>query len=252
MLGDYLLRLVLVVLLLGLGSLCFSSDGRHNLKEWQSESLNHLGYGYDNLLAHDPCGALEEFQKANSLLDRSDNSASVISFLISFGQSIAYDALGFSEHCTQAVGSMFFAMNSYDEDVSEVELETDGLPEYDSSIGFLRDLITIAPSYEAQELLTSLVDEIEEQLLPDFKFAKQPVLGSADYIFDCKTNDFTSFQCKSFWKKFTKWANRVLEFLHLAEKASDHAKNIKKNIDEIRNSNQYQDPHYVNPNMRVR
>jgi hypothetical protein len=246
------LRLVLFVLLVGLGSPCFSTDGRHNLKEWQSESLNHLGYGYDSLLSHDLCGALEEFQKANSLLDRSDNSSSVISFLISFGQSIAYDALGFSEHCTQAVGSMFFAMNSYDEDMSEVELETDySSPEYDSSIGFLRALIAIAPSYEAQELLTSLIDEIVEQSLPEFKFAKPPILGSADYIFDYETNDFTFNQSKSWWKKLKKWTREVLEYMHILKEVTEEAKHIKRNVDEIRNSNQYRDPRYINPNMRV-
>lgn len=247
-----MVRVVLFLLFLGLASSSFATDGRCSLKEWQPQSLNHIGYGYDHLLAHDLCGALEEFQKANSLLDHSDNSSSVMSFLISFGQSIAYDALGFSERCTQAIGSMFFAMNSYDEDLSEIGSEREcSSPEYDSSIDFLRTLIAIAPSYQAQELLTSLVNEIEEQLLPEFKFAKSPLLGSPDYIFDYRTNDFTFNQCKSFWKKLKKWGRELLEALHILKEASEHAKHIKRNIDEIRDSNRYHNPRDINPNFRT-
>lgn len=248
-----MLRLVMLMLLLGARSQCFSADDdTHHLQEWQMESLNHLGYGFANLLTHEHCYALEEFQKANSLLDLSDNSSSLISFLICFGQSIAYDALGFSEKCNQAIGSLFFAMNRFDEDDPGFDFEAgSGSFEYDSSVNFLRDLVTIAPSREVRELLNALIDDIEEQLLPDFTFAKRPVLGSTDYVFQRDSNDLTVNQCKSFWKKFEKSLRKIGEFLGILEKISKDMKNIKKNIDDMRASNQYQNPHYVDPNMRI-
>ncbi len=185
-----MLKLVIFMFFLGMGSTCFSEDDKqHQLKEWQSESLNHLGYGFGNLLTHEHCIALEEFQKASSLLDHSDNFSSLISFLICFGQSIAYDALGFSEQCKQAIGSLFFAMNRFDDEDSGFDFEVDpGTFKNDSSISFLRDLIAIAPSREVRELLNGLVEDIEEELISAFTFAKQ-VLGSADYVFHYNSNN---------------------------------------------------------------
>ncbi len=99
MLGIITLRLTVVLVFLGMGFPCFSEEFQRDLKEWQSESLMHLGNGTANLLSHEPWHALEDFQRASTFLDPSDNSSFVIGFLISFGQAIAYDCLGFQENC---------------------------------------------------------------------------------------------------------------------------------------------------------
>ena len=92
-----MLKLMLTVLILRIGLPCFSDEFRQDLKEWQSESLKHFCYGSANLFSHEPCKALEDFQRATTCLDRSDRSSSAIDFLILFGQVIAYDVLGFRE-----------------------------------------------------------------------------------------------------------------------------------------------------------
>lgn len=253
MLRQIALSLILVVTFFGIGCPCFSEEIRPNLKEWQSESLIHLGLGNAHLLAHEPWQALEDFQRASSLLNPSDNSSFVISFLISFGQAIAYDYLEFRDQCKQAIGSLFFAFDGYDDEESTETGEESNFnsQESGSSLELLRNLASIAPSPEVRELLFSIVDEIEEELLPSFEFAKSPFLGNTDWFFEYETDNVSIAQCKSWWKKAKKWGYEILEFLHLVEKATKTAKDIKKNLEGLRNSNQYQNSQQFESNYRI-
>lgn len=178
MLRLIVLRLFFGIACLGIGLPCFAEEFEPTLKEWQSESLTYLGNGNAHLLAHEPWQALENFQKASALLDPTDNSSFVIGFLISFGQAIAYDCLGFHGKCKEAIGSLFLAISGYDDEESpETGLNTDSNShEYESSVQFLRNLAVIAPSLEVRELLLSLIDDMESESLPSFEFAKSPCL----------------------------------------------------------------------------
>lgn len=116
---------------------------------------------------------------------------------------------------------------------------------------FLRNIADIAPSREVRELLFSLIDEMAEELVPAFEFARSPILDSADWDFDYGGDNASITQCKSWWKKLKKCLREVGEFLHLLEKASKSAKNIKRNLDDIRRSNQYNNPRYLDPNYKI-
>ena len=98
------MRLILIIVFVGSGIFCFSEEETVIENQWQVESLIYLEKGNEYLFLHEPISALENFQRASSFLDTSDNSANVIGFLISFGQVIAYDILGFREHCKQSLG----------------------------------------------------------------------------------------------------------------------------------------------------
>jgi hypothetical protein len=69
-----MLRVVLAIIFLGIWLPSFSEEARDDLKEWQSESLNHFIYGSAHLLSHEPWRALKDFQTAIEYLNRSDRS----------------------------------------------------------------------------------------------------------------------------------------------------------------------------------
>ncbi len=88
-----MIKWALTVLFFIIGFPIFSeeipNEFHHPLQEWQNEALLHFGYGNAHLLLDEPWQALEQFQKANLLLDKSDSSSYPIGFLITFGQVIA-------------------------------------------------------------------------------------------------------------------------------------------------------------------
>jgi hypothetical protein len=145
-----MIKWVLTVMLLIIGFPTFSDEFQHSLQDWQTEALLHLGYGNAHLLSHKPWQALEHFQKAMSLLDESDDSSCLIGFLITFSQVIAYDFLGFRDQCKQSIGSLFLAINAYDngEDVlfenNEPMAEKNGGDKI--AIQFLQALAILTPS----------------------------------------------------------------------------------------------------------
>jgi hypothetical protein len=228
-----MLRVVLVILLLGIWFPCFSEESRDDLREWQSESLEYFIYGSAHLLEHEPWRALENFQTATDHLDR---SSSAMSFLVSFGQVIAYDVLGFKEQCKQAIGSLFLAVNEGDKEDQEAEMNTNRefsiSGEYEEAVGFFRDLAAVAPSPDVRELLFSFIDEIAEEALPAFKIAKAPLFGKADWDFDYGKDDGSMMQCKSWWKKFKKWCYEVIEVLGIASDAYKKINDIRKSHEE--------------------
>jgi hypothetical protein len=251
-----MLRLILTTLFLGIWLPCFSEEFRNNLKEWQGESLKHMSDGSINLLSNEPWRALRDFQRAEALLDRSDRASSAIGFLISFGQVIAYDALGFREQCKQSIGSLFLTFNEYNKE--EDRNAEDGTnknflvpDEYEESVEFLRNLAAVAPSSDVRELLFSFVDQIAEELLPAFKFSGALFFGEAAWDFDYGKNDVSIMQCKSWWKKFKKWCREVGELLGILNKGYKDAKGIKNTYDEWKKNQNYTNPNYINPNFRV-
>ena len=231
-----MIRVVLATLLLGIWLPCFSEESRNDLKEWQSESLQHFIYGSAHLLSHEPWRALEDFQTAIECLDKSDRSPSAISFLISFGQVIAYDVLGFREQCKQTIGTLFLAVNECDDQDQDDGINTNKdfsvANEYEEAVDFFRDLAAIAPSPDVRELLFSFIDEIADEVLPAFKFAEAHFLGKTDWDFDYGKDDVSIMQCKSWWKKFKKCCYEVLELLGIASEAYKKLNEIKKSHEE--------------------
>lgn len=225
-----MLRLILVAAFLGTWGFCFSEEALQVAKEWQSESLLYLEQGNANLLAHEPWRALEDFQRATSFLDKSDKSSCAIGFLISFGQVVAYDSLGFREQCKQSLGSLLLVINEYDEGEdqdAEIGVQEDSsIDTSEAAVEFLRKLATMTPSQDIRELLLSIVDEMAEELLPAFKFAEQPLLGNADWEFDYG-QDVSIYQCKSFWKRIKKIFREVKDVLAYIATGCKAAKEIK-------------------------
>jgi hypothetical protein len=171
-----MIKWMLVALFFIVGLPIFSEETsnkfHHPLQEWQNEVLLHFGYGNTHLLLHEPWQALDQFQRANSLLDKSNSSSCPIGFLITFGQVIAYDCLGFHDQCRQAIGSLFLNINEYDDgdDLHSEEDESSQTACEESKIAlqFLKNLAVLAPSSEVRELLFSLIEYMAEELLPAF------------------------------------------------------------------------------------
>jgi hypothetical protein len=236
------------LLLLRIGFLCFAEE--RDLKEWQLESLQYFANGSANLLAHKPWRALEDFQRSNALLDKTDKSTSVISFLISFGQAIAFDSLGFREECKEAIGSLFLIINEYNlEDGQDSgdnsEDDFSDSKENEEAVQFLHNLAAISPSSDVRELLLSLVNEIAEELLPAFKMAES--LGTAEWDFDYAKDDRPFMQCKSWKKKLKKWWHEVAEWVKDAVTILKGIEEAKKTYDKWKNSNQTS----INKNIQI-
>ena len=152
-----------------------SNDSYCSLQKWQEEALLHCGYGNAHLLLNEPRQALEQFQRASSLLDKSDGSFCPIRFLVTFNQIVAYDCLGLHDQCKQAVGSLFLGVHEWDDGDDSVPEENEGSQTEDKAsefiIHFLRSLASFAPSPDVRGLLFSITDDVAEELLPAFQLA---------------------------------------------------------------------------------
>lgn len=249
-------KMVLVLLIFGMGTPCFSEESRRDLKEWQIEHLQYFMNGSVNLLSDEPWQALENFQKAASLIEKTDEFSFASGFLVAFGQAIAFDVLGFTEQCRQSVCSMIFAINRYDDEDTSVQLNKNShrIDDSDEIVNFLRNLAEIAPSRDVRELLFSFVDEIAEELNPAFEFGQPAVLGKVDWGFDDGKNNASTELCKSWWKKMKEWGRELCEFLGIVSEGCKKANEIKKEIKEWKRNNQNPPPgynYYIDPNTRM-
>ncbi len=235
-----MLKLLLLGIFLTNGFSAFASDSLPISKSWEINSLFYLESGNTQLLMHKPVNALEDFQTATAFLDKSDKSASVIAFLISFGQTIAYDAIGDKEQCKQSLGSLLFSINAYDEfeddEVGDKTGEIDILisTDYQEVINFLRELVNIAPSQEVREILLSFIEEMSEEVLPAFKLADRSFSNASDWRFDYGQDAYID-HCKSFWKKIKKFFREAAEVMKYIAAGCKSAKEIKDTYDAWKN-----------------
>jgi hypothetical protein len=128
--------------------------------EWYSESLTCWAQGGVRLVSHQPMRALEDFQKAASLIDSNDEFSYRAQFFIQFGKTIAYDMLGFDDQCKQSIGSMVLIMHR--------ENSEESCPFTDQcqiAIKFLRKLVGNSPSFDVQSFLLAILDDAEEEWL---------------------------------------------------------------------------------------
>jgi hypothetical protein len=251
-----MIKIILALLIFGIGTPCFSEESQRELKEWQIEHLQYFMNGSVNLLSDEPWKALENFQQAASLIEKTDEFSFASGFLVSFGQAIAFDVLGFTEQCRQSVCSMIFAINRYGDEDTSIRLNRNPphIEESDEIINFLRNLAAIAPSRDVRELLFSFVDQIAEEISPAFEFGESAVIGNANWGFDYGKNNASVELCKSWWKKLKQWGKEICEFLGIIHEGCKKANEIKKQINELKAKNQplpsgYN--HYINPNARI-
>ncbi len=236
-----MIRWILFAILLVMWRPSSTVEFQHHLEDWQNEALLHLGYGNIHLLSGEPWQALECFQKAFSVLDESDESSCSIGFLITFSQVIAYDCLGFRDQCRQSIGSLFLAINKFDEPSEEeyAELKDNEfvLKETEDDkvmIQFLKDLVNLSPSFEVKELLFSLIDDIAEEMLPSFEFAGPLSFKSMQFGFDNGWDDFSVVTAKSFWKRLRKWTKEVGDWMRDLLKVIKGANEVKKAYNELK------------------
>lgn len=201
---------------------------------WQLESLDYLGLGNAHLLSHEPILALENYQKASAIIDRSDNFSCVISFLICFGEAISYDMLGFHEHSKQSIGSLLLTINEYEaKDIRGEDYQCIAQPsdELEGSIELLHVMASMAPSEDVREFLFSFVEAMAEEVLPPFKIPNQSAAKNASWEFDY--GDEVQWQkCKSFWKRmkhFFKEAAEALKYIAAGYKSIKDMKDTHKN-----------------------
>jgi hypothetical protein len=168
----------------------------------ESLALVCVGCGNESLLSCNYSRALDEFDKASSLLKKLEEPCLELDFLISFGKVIAYDNLGLKQECQNSLTSLFLILNE-EEDINEnyeLDNSTNQLPEeYAEADQIMKKLALLAYSPNIRGLLLSLLDEMFENLLPLFKIAEPAFLGQNDWKFDTNTEAYNNL-CKSFWK----------------------------------------------------
>lgn len=211
-----MIRRICLVLFLGMISPCFSEEIEKTKQEWYVESLYYLGNGHINLLMHEPAMALDNFQKATELLDESDkSSSSVIKFLISFGEAIAYDSLGLKEESIRSLGMLLIAFNEYEpEEIQDSHRNDDcSIPNHcEEAIEFLRAVVNVSPSSNIREVLFSLIDSMADELLHAFKLSDQSSFGRNEWYFDYR-QDFSIRLCDSSWDKYKNFCKWLYEFI---------------------------------------
>jgi hypothetical protein len=69
-----MIRWLLAVILVVINGSIFTEEFKHHLQDWQGEALFHLGNGNAHLVSQEPLHALEDFQKAKSLLNKTDSN----------------------------------------------------------------------------------------------------------------------------------------------------------------------------------
>jgi hypothetical protein len=221
----------------GIGLHSFCEAAPQKPAQRHTESLLYLENGYRQLLLNESKQALTDFENATASLEDIDKSSCAINFLISFGQVIAYDSLGFREECMQSVGSLLFAITAYDERNYGTEIGTsqDVLSpiEYETTIGFLTTLSTVAPSPEVQDLLFSIIDEMAEEFLPAFKFAEQPFSNTVSWDYDYE-KEASIENCKSFFKRLKNILKEVSDYIYYIAKGLKAAKEAKENYDALK------------------
>jgi|GEM_PF-3461939 len=209
---------------------CFSEELHQDIKPWQLESLQYFGNGSAKILSNEPWGALKDFQLALSLIDKNDSSASIISFLIFYGQIVAYDSLGFQEHCNQTLGSLVLAMNDYQENEEcedAINENSFSFQENEQSVEFLQSLAQFTPSLQVRNFLLSLVSEIEENACPNCHLSGF-LAPDKDWDFDYGSYAIYMLPCKSWWSKCKKWAKEVLTFLGIVHQGYRRFNDIRE------------------------
>lgn len=150
-----MLRAILMAIFLGTGCVGFSEQLLPQaLLQSQGDSLVYWGRGYANLLGNEPLRALENFRKSTAALNRPDDWAGAVSFMISFGEIVAYDMLGSRAECKQALGSLLLAASEDDEEDDEEEIADD-----EEGVEILLALANLAPSPDIRKLLFALLEE---------------------------------------------------------------------------------------------
>lgn len=230
-------RLLFTVTLLGIGIPCFSEEMPQSVEEMnlhdESMALVYIGCGNANLLAHNFSLALEDFQRASSLLSKLETPMLEMAFLVSFGKAIASDNLGLKDQCQNAIGAMFFILNEgqtdeesdgYDSGISDAILPN----ECEEAADIMKQLATLAPSTSVREILLSIVQEMSQELLPLFKIADPVPLSQSDWKYNSENTDASNELCKSWWKKIEKFANKAYKTVLKAKEVWDFIKDIDK------------------------
>jgi hypothetical protein len=114
--------------------------------------------GTIRLVSYQPMRALEDFQKAASFVDNCDAFSYRAQFFIQFGKTIAYDMLGFDDQCRQSIGSMVLILNH-----QENERSCPFNEQCSTAVKFLRKLIGNSLSFDVQNFLLAILDDVEEE-----------------------------------------------------------------------------------------
>ena len=149
-------KILLVIMVWGASLSCFSQERLVRDKVWEEIGLFHYQQGFEKLLAHEPLRALEDFQKAHLSIATSSQGACTLGGLFFLSQAVAYDVLGYRDHCLRALGELLLLggiCNLEDDDDDESSEEDEQL-----QIEYVRQLADFTPSDDIKKLLLSILD----------------------------------------------------------------------------------------------
>lgn len=190
--------------------------------------LVHIGYGNEHLLSHQYQAALDDFQKASSLIEQLNQEWAELKFLIYFGKTIAYDNLKMHDECKQSLGALFFLMYVSEEEDSQEIHPDPSINDSKAAIFFMSELAILSSSQQIRETLLHIVDEMSTELLPVFHLA-DPLSTENLWDFDHSNEKDSLELSKSFWKRMKKMLKKLPDILHWiadvleASKRIDHA-----------------------------
>lgn len=181
------MKAILFAICIGLISPSFS-DETSNFSEKvemhdDSLMLIYLACGNANLLSGDFESSIQDFQKASTLLTKTQEQYSELEFLVSFGKAIAYDNLGMVDQAKQAIGSLFILINESEDIESNSITGKPSSSDSQEAVEIMRKLASLASTSQIRDMLLLIVDEMSEELLPQFQFSDSYSINQ-DWDFD--------------------------------------------------------------------
>jgi|GEM_PF-2690189 tetratricopeptide (TPR) repeat protein len=198
----------------------------------QGLSLVYIGFGNESLSLKKFSSALDDFQKAFSLLGKPEDHPPELDVLILFGEVIAYDNLGLKDDCSKYLAILKSIINS-DNEIEDSEFSYDynnfSLEDYQEAIETTSDLYhlaSIACSKEIKEelflIINKMFEEVQGQLYTGQNLEFQHKLTETKETVEL---------CKAKWiKKIEKVAKNVYRIFKKVKEVWDFAKDINKTL----------------------
>ena len=208
---------------------CYSESSLEKFERHdESLSLVYIGCGNESLKLQKFSSALEDFQKASSLLGEPEDHPPELDVLILFGEVIAYDNIGSKDDCLRCLRDLKSIINS-ENGVENSELSYDyndfSLEDYQEAIETTSDLCylaSLACSQEVKEELFLVINKMFEDIQGQLYTGQ-----NLEFQYKLKETKEQVELCKAKWiKKLEKIAKRVYKVFKKVKEVWEFVKEV--------------------------
>ena len=165
-----------------------------NAADYETLAMFTANQGMAQLLLHNYSFALDELQRAEALLERSNEASPETEFLIRFGQAVAFDNLGNQAQANRMIELMNQKFQEC-EPSDDLQMNTD-IAEEMQAVDLMQQIALLAPS-----------DDVKARLLSFFESAHCEMIC-------CHANNHSDYEANKHsshvWKKVKKICKEIL------------------------------------------